>query len=234
MKRLMKWSVPFVLFGCQHTIDTEVGGSATTDSASIESIDSAWYDDQFNENFTDTTTIINFEDFSVVLSRMIVYDEQGSLEEPVKDSISLWAELGERMEGQLIQIKSENDYAFVVEFSYQTSVSIADEGPHCDLYDWKHHTSDWVTLDEENPNEFRVIKLSEKEMSLFPEVDMQELKEAAYASCGEGWAELVGDVASPFEYPCWVGVSSHLIRITYTKGSEKIQKIIRIDLPMGC
>lgn len=233
MKHLIICFALFVFFGCQHSREPEIGQAEADYSDSTEQLDQ-YYTDEFNENLTDTTTLIQFDDFSVILSRMIVHDEEGQLQKSVVDSVRLWAELGERLEGQLIQIQAESDYTFVVEFCYQTSVSISGEGPHCDLYDWKHYTSDWIELEEENPNEFRVIKLSEEEMEMFPDVDMLDLKEAALDGCGEGWADLVGETDSPFEYPCWVGVSSHFIRISYSKDSEKIQKIIRIDLPMGC
>lgn len=234
MRIIISYCVLFVLFGCRSSTEQEFVEAEATDSAYIEQIDQSLYSDEFNEDFIDTTTLIQFDDFSVILSRMIVHDEEGQLQKPVADSIRLWAELGEQLENQLIQIHSEYDYTFVVEFCYQTSVSIAGDGPHCDLIDWKHYTSDWIELEQENQNEFKIIKLSKEEKEKFPDVDMQELEVAALEACGEGWAELVGEVDSPIDYPCWVGVSSHFIRISYSKDSEITQKIIRIDLPMGC
>ena len=72
--------------------------------------------------------------------------EDKKLNETQKDTVYLYSELGETIEGQTISISTEQLINLTIEQRYETSVTIMGEGPHCDLIDWKHYDSEWKTL----------------------------------------------------------------------------------------
>src|SRR5688572_31178406 len=58
-------------------------------------------------------------------------------------------ELGDSVEGAILELVSEpsNLASFSVQVQYETSVTIMNEGPHLDLVEWKHYTSEWRNIE---------------------------------------------------------------------------------------
>lgn len=181
---------------------------------------------------TDTFVEIKFDEFSIVISRFVADDEEGLLDKTWQDSVFIWGTLAESIEGQTIKFNGyEKLEDLKVEQCYETSVTIMDEGPHCDLLDWKHYTSPWKTLRQTEAGLFRCLSYTLKEHEKFPEVSTAELKEAVKEHCGEEWSEVV---KHPLEYPAGVGISTYFLRISGEKDGASFVKIIAIYSPMGC
>ena len=123
-------------------------------------------------------------------------------EAPLSPLIEIELDLGDSIEGQSLTIgaqEGENE-EFRVQIQYQTSLTIMNDGPHLDLLNWKHYTSTWQDTERDSANRFTLPVLTEAQTSMFPVVTTQEVQEAALASGGERWANLVQDIRGPREY----------------------------------
>ncbi|MCA6364874.1 MAG: hypothetical protein IM638_17720 [Bacteroidetes bacterium] len=123
-----------------------------------------------------------------------------------------------------------------VEQCAQTSVSIMQEGPHCDLENWLHHTSSWQMLTANNSGSYFLKDSLGPETAMFPEVTADEIKKAAKYYCGSDWNETINTITSVNEYPCIVGVNRLIVRIS---GEEKVSrkrvvKYLLFVFSMGC
>ncbi len=184
----------------------------------------------------DTITNIKFEELSMAISRLIVFDTNNQLDKIQKDTVYLYAELGETIEGQVISITTNQLTNSTVEQRYETSVTIMDEGPHCDLVDWKHYTSEWEKLQSNKKGQYIGRSYSEKDWEKFPTIDISELKERVKEQCGKDWLKLISKIQSPTEYPSGVGVSRYFLRLTGQRkdNGQTITKLIIIEVAMGC
>ena len=64
-----------------------------------------------------------------------------------KDSVNYTVELGYKPEDKVLKVLPTINYRKVEVYqSFETSVTIMNEGPHCDLIDWKHYRSYWNKL----------------------------------------------------------------------------------------
>lgn len=184
----------------------------------------------------DTITNIRFKEFSVSISRLLIYDADKKLNQIQKDTVEIYAEVGEQIEGQLISISSEMLSDFSVEQRYETSITIMNEGPHCDLIEWKHFDSEWKNLKTTKSGQFKGAKYSEKDSERFPQITMEELKEAVREHCSEDWVMLLDNAIKPTEYPSAVAISRYFLRISGKRkdNGNLVTKMIIIETPMGC
>lgn len=190
-----------------------------------------------NENDdVDTITTIKFNELSITINRLIIYDEDKKIDQIQKDSVEIYAELGETIEGQLISISSDQLTNLRVEQRYETSVTIMNEGPHCDLIDWKHFYSDWNKLQANSKGQFICDKYSLKDHEKFPEIPIDDLKQKVKEQCGDDWFKLVEKVKFPTEYPSGVSISRYYLKVTGQRkdNQQTITKLIIIEMPMGC
>jgi hypothetical protein len=189
-----------------------------------------------DEEEADTITTIKFNELSISINRLIIYDEDKKINQIQKDTVEIYLELGETIEGQLISLSSEQLTDFTIEQRYETSVSIMNEGPHCDLTDWKHFYSDWKQLQLNKTGQFICAKYSEKEYEKFPKISIDDLKKKVKEQCGDEWLKLVEKVKTPTEYPSGVSISRYYLRITGQRkdNGQTVTKLIVIETPMGC
>jgi hypothetical protein len=184
----------------------------------------------------DTITTIKFDELSISINRLIIYDEGKKIDQIQKDTVEIYAELGETIEGQLLSISSDKLKDLTVEQRYETSVTIMNEGPHCDLTNWKHFYSEWNHLQANQKGKFICDKYSEKDYEKFPKVSIDELIQKVKEQCGEEWFELVEKVKSPTEYPSGVGISRYFLKVTGINkdNGQIVTKLIIVETPMGC
>jgi hypothetical protein len=184
----------------------------------------------------DTSTSIKFPEFMVTINRLVEYDTAGEMKEIQKDTAYVEAEVGENIEGQQLTINSDLLNDLKVEQRYETSVTIMDEGPHCDLTNWKHYYSDWHRLNSIGAGKYTCEKYTEQERQKFPGVSIQELRNAVAKHCGKEWTGFVSKVKSPTDYPSGVSISNYFLRISGIRkdNGRKIVKVIVIESPMGC
>lgn len=189
-----------------------------------------------NEVLEDTTTDIKFSELSISINRLIVFDEDKKLNKTQKDTVNLYSELGETIEGQTVSISTTQLINLTIEQRFETSVTIMDEGPHCDLIDWKHFDSDWKQLKSNNVGQFICDSYSEKDCEKFPNIPISELRKGVKEHCGEKWLDFIKKIKSPTEYPSGVGVSRYFLRLTGQRkdNGQTVTKLIIFEVAMGC
>ncbi len=209
-----------------HHVDREV-------NISDRQIDTVATAEAVNETKSNTT--IKFNDLVVSIQDLAIFNPE-KLDSVQRDTIEVEAEVGESIEGSSISILSDHISDFRVEQSYETSATIMNEGPHCDLIEWKHFNSGWKSLRQNANGRFLCAEYTEGERTIFPGVSMEELKQKVKEQCGEEWVKLLVKVKSPTEYPCAIGISRYFLRITgFRKDSgKKTTKLIVLKTPMGC
>ena len=172
----------------------------------------------------------------IAIQSLTIYDEDNELDQIQNNQVEIYAEVGETIEGQHISISSALLTGFTVEQRYETSITIMDEGPHCDLTEWKHFYSEWKQLKTNKSGHFVCESYTENESKKFPKISMDDLREIAAENCGESWSELLENVKKPTEYPSAVGISRYFLRITGKRkdNGQTVTKMIIIETPMGC
>ena len=181
---------------------------------------------------------INFEDFSMEfdnLSAEIIGNSQISTQ--TSHAIDAIIELGETVENKTLHIKHHSKYKKIEVFQrHENSISIMDEGPHCDLTEWKHYYSAWEPLKTNGKSSiFTTITYTPKAWSKFIKVDINEFKNAVKEHCGDAWYKLVKDTNKVNKGASNVSISKIYFKVIFTTmQDEKIEKIIAFDIPMGC
>jgi hypothetical protein len=181
-------------------------------------------------------TNIHFEELTVTIGGYTGNYIDHELTKINKDTAFLFSELGSTIEGQLLVVLSDIMGQVKVEQSYETSVTISKEGPHCDLLNWKHYYSEWKTL---NPNEngaFICEIYTQEDNEKFPKIEISNLQQEVRKQCGEDWQLLINDIKSPTEYPSSVSISRYFLKVTGIRkdNGQLISKIIVIESTMGC
>lgn len=181
-------------------------------------------------------TKIVFKDVSVTLFNFLVADEEGQLDKVQNDSTSVFAELGESIEGQVIEVNPRELQNIKIEQRYETSVTVMNEGPHCDLLDWKHYYSPWKPLQKTVTGQFVALLYTDKERGLFPSIRIDELRTRVASQCGKEWLQQIKEISNPSQLPSAIGISRYFLRITGERKSDHmiVTKIITIEVPMGC
>jgi hypothetical protein len=184
---------------------------------------------------TRSNTTIMFNDFVVSIQGLAIFDPE-KMDRIQGDTVEIEVEVGESIEGSFISILSDHISDMRIEQRYETSATIMNEGPHCDLTDWKHFNSAWKSLKQNANGQFLSTEYTEEEHTVFPRVSMDELKQKVKEQCGEEWFKLLVKAKSPTEYPCTIGISRYFLRIIGIRkdNGEKITKLIVLKTPMGC
>ena len=178
---------------------------------------------------------IKFKGFSLQME-LEVWDEDKNLEKVKKDRAMVDVELGDSPEQKEIKIKHSKFKNIEVFQRYRNNITIMNEGPHCDLTEWKHYDSNWKKLDyNSKQNTFTTVSYDENDRNKFLNVDLNDLKQAVNNACGENWAALLKDVKKLDEYPIGISISKIYLKIVLTKKDNTvIEKIVVFKMPMGC
>lgn len=233
-----------ILYGCNSSPEKKRSESVATEeivnnqvNEIIEQESTANYIDESMEFEFDSSYVVTFKfkELTLGIMNFSIFDEDNKLAKTQKDTVSVYAELGETIEAQFISIKNNQLSDLKIEQRYETSVTIMAEGPHCDLTDWKHYVSDWKQLKKNKIGYFKCLEYTESEREKFFKIALGELKKEVNRSCGEGWENLLSKVKSPVEYPCGVSISRYFLKISgKNKNGQIITKMIIIEVPMGC
>jgi hypothetical protein len=153
------------------------------------------------------------------------------------DIVSVDLELGDSLNDLILRLHPQSGVRgeFVVEQSFETSLTVMQEGPHLDLVEWKHHTSPWVPLKKLSATDFRIPTISEADSQKFPEVTPKEIRAIVAKEGGAKLGEYVSKVKGPNDYPCGIGLSKVSFRIILKEGGEaRVVKTLEFLVPMGC
>ena len=180
---------------------------------------------------------ISFDEFSVSFDALDASRTESGLGAQANDTITVALDLNETLDKKTIRIKHHVGYRHIeVLQKHENSITIMNEGPHCDLIKWKHFYSSWFPLKSVSyNNKFKTKSYTEKDWNKFINVDINELKSVVKDYCGEGWSERIKDIKSVNQYPSGVSISKVFFKIIMTDlEGEKIEKIIAFEIPMGC
>jgi len=187
---------------------------------------------------TDTLNTINFKDFSLEFEIAELEKDEYYKDKPKTDSIYLiLTDLAETIEGKTIKIDLKNKEIsdMKIEQCYETSITISNEGPHCDLIEWKHYISEWKTLQTKSKNIYVCETYSEEESQKFPQVNIDDLKKYVKDNCGDEYFEITKNINNPNELPSSIGISRYIFKISWkTNKSSNNKKYIVISNLMGC
>lgn len=180
------------------------------------------------------TAKVQFDNFTLEIESMELWEQSKLLDKTFLTDAEVDIELGETLEGTIIKVIDSKLTDLTIAMRFETSITIMNEGPHCDLINWKHHTSDWTQLERIESNSFKANSYSELDWEKFPSVTVDEIVKAVEKQCS-GWGELARTIKSPNEYPSGVGVSRYFLRISGTDNSGKrVTRILTFNVPMGC
>ncbi len=178
---------------------------------------------------------IQFTDFQIIIDSLEVWDNKGKLKEIQKDTAIIYLELGASIESKKIRFSQSKFNKIEVYQRFENSITISDEGAHCDLINWKHYYSNWELLKIENGG-FTTKEYSEKDTEKFIKVSVSELKKYVEENCVDKFVKNIRNIKNATEYPSGVSTSRIFlkIRLEETKTGEKQEKILSFEIPMGC
>ncbi|WP_378187556.1 SH3 domain-containing protein [Aquimarina sp. W85] len=179
---------------------------------------------------------IKFNDVIVALDHMRIMDYSKVLTQKQKDTAKISMDLSGTPEDKFLKIITKNYKKIEVFQRHENSITIMNEGPHCDLTEWKHFYSGWKKLPYDKvKNSFKTYKYSEKDRVKFDPVNIDELKNEIDTYCGEGWLHVSKSIKEVNDCPSGVSISSIFLKIILTDKNNKItEKIIQFKIPMGC
>lgn len=148
-------------------------------------------------------------------------------------------DLAENIDGEIVTLHFPNTNAsYRMHQRYRTSMTIAAEGPHLDLGDWRHFDSPWTPLESLGGNRFRTLRSEEMDASKFPKTTKAEIIKEVRRRVEKDWPALMEWVEScsgPNDGACFVTISSIYLRIQKQVGDRWIDiGLVEIAIPMGC
>lgn len=178
---------------------------------------------------------IPFQDFTLAME-LDVWQENNAIKSSYQDSAKIYVELGDSPLGKEIKIKQTKFKKIELFQRHENSVSIMNEGPHCDLTEWKHYYSEWIQLPFNNTtNTYLSTTYSPEDWGKFIPVDMAKLKKAVEAHCGGYWPSLLDNTKNINDYPIGISISRIFLKIVLTdKNGNVNEKTVSFEIPMGC
>ncbi len=180
-------------------------------------------------------TVVSFEDMELTIHGMELYESEGQDYESKRNLIQFYAELGMSPENKQVQLKlKKNVDRIAVYQAYQTSLTIQNEGPHCDLLEWKHYDSIWLPLNLDEEQSFTILSYKAEEGTKFVDVDFDDIKKAVREFCGSDYAERIKQLEE-IDYPAAISISMIYLKIVmFDEKGERTERIIAFEIPMGC
>lgn len=181
---------------------------------------------------------IPFKEFTIYVQDFDNYLRLGLSDNLVEnDTIRIPLDLGETIQNKTIRIKHHQEFRTIEVFQkHENSITVMNEGPHCDLVNYEHYLSAWKPLKViTNNKQFKTKEYTEKDWNKFLAVDLDNLKTHVKDYCGETWYNLIKDVSAITDYPLGVTMSKIYLRVVMTDiDGHKTEKIIIFEIPMGC
>ena len=151
------------------------------------------------------------------------------------DTISVDVELGDTPEGKTLILKHKDYKRISIFQQFENSISISNEGPHCDLTEWKHYVSNWKPITQIDNSRFKTLSYTQEDWTKFVGISMDELKKEVQDYCGPEWVGHLNNAKSINEYPISVSTSRIFLKIMITdKDDNTFEKLIVFNIPMGC
>jgi hypothetical protein len=154
---------------------------------------------------------------------------------PFKSSSRSYMELGDTISNSKIHISASNLEQFRISVQLETSMSIQDEGPHLDLVNWKHCTTNWFMVENIAKHKFKLPNFDNINLDCFPKVTISEIKNAALEQGGEHWVAVIENNISNDYSPISIDLSLVRIKVEqFVKSKWVLVTVLNIDVPLGC
>lgn len=212
---------------------------ASKNSVLVSGANSVSYNDSTSASYTESnvekrdTLMLDFNDFVIKFPLLNTFSNN---EIVLKDTTELYLDLESELDTFLIYWKNESIISYSIQEQYLTVLSLQDEGPHVELYDWKNYTSPWSKVDSVFKGAYLVKKISKNEASQFPAFTKQELISYLASNVSEDWAHKISNPETGhWTDKFWIGVGIRriLIRLILSNG-QQITKMLVVYPPMGC
>ncbi|MBO3115401.1 SH3 domain-containing protein [Winogradskyella sp. DF17] len=151
------------------------------------------------------------------------------------DTIKIGVTLGDSPEGKIL-IVNNKDYKRISVFQrFESSITIMNEGPHCDLTEWKHYHSQWKPIEAITKTKFKTLSYNQGGRQQFIDIDIRALKEEVENKCGKDWSNYVKGIKTLNDYPVGISINGIFLKVLITDQNDKVsEKIIEFKIPMGC
>ncbi|MBT8265662.1 MAG: SH3 domain-containing protein [Bacteroidia bacterium] len=180
---------------------------------------------------------IPFKEFTIYIDDLDAFHNEKFRSVILADTASVGIELGASPENKSLKVQHHQDFKTIEIFQmHENSISIMNEGPHCDLLDYVHYNSSWKPLTTiSNNKNFKSLSYGQKDWNKFVEVDLKDLVAYVKDQCGEEWSAMMKSTTSIFDNPLGVSISRIFFKVVMTDiDGYKTKKIIIFDIPMGC
>jgi hypothetical protein len=225
-----------LLMACNSTSDQ--GAEAAADSAKSELMvagDSAAADDQTAAEGVNSVTI-TFDEITLKfeggVKELSVYEDR---QPKYLDTAMLEAVMGAEIGDVLVSVFTTELQDVVIGQSMRTTMTINNEGPSCELSDWKHYTMPWTAVKQITTEQFKLNGYNADEYNRFPDVTVEEVKAAAKTHCSADWLPIINNIKSLQDAYCDVVMDKVMLRVSGKKANgQKVEKYVIINMPTGC
>lgn len=178
---------------------------------------------------------VKFMEANAHIRNLTIVDDDALQHLDYENNLVIGVGLGQSPENKTIIIKDNKYKSVKILQRYENSITIMNEGPHCDLINWKHYNSDWKPVKKINKNKFETLSYSEIDNKQFMPVSIDDLKLAVSEQCGADWAKYIEKVKNVNQYPVGVTTSKIFLKFILTDFEDSvIEKTIEFVIPMGC
>tara|TARA_R110001583_G_scaffold53837_5_gene165567 strand:+ start:1077 stop:1739 length:663 start_codon:yes stop_codon:yes gene_type:complete len=155
---------------------------------------------------------------------------------PLQKEISDSLDIGDSLSNGTLLLINKNNLHYRATIQLETSMTVTAEGPHLDLIDWKHCTSQWHSLTEAKNGEYSLPNFDDINVDCFPRVSDEELKAEVLRVGGEHWLGILEGEGWPEGYrPVEISLSTVRIKIEEKIGVNwRVLSLINMSVPMGC
>ncbi len=155
---------------------------------------------------------------------------------PFKKAYFSGLEAGDTLSEATVMLRGKDHKNYRVALQLETSLSVNAEGPHLDLTEWKHCTTEWHPLKIADNHKVLLPNFDEVNVDCFPAVTHDEIKAAVFAKGGEEWVRILDGEGWPEGYsPVEISLSMVRIKIEELINTQwQVVTVINITIPMGC
>ncbi|MDO6592864.1 hypothetical protein [Neptuniibacter sp. 1_MG-2023] len=173
---------------------------------------------------------------TLIPSGKISFQKPINYSAPFKKEYFATLEIGDTLSKAMVILEGKNNQSYRVAFQLETSLSVNAEGPHFDLTEWKHCTTEWHQLNITDGNGVVLPNFDEVNVDCFPEVNHDEIKAAVLAKGGEEWVRIFEGEGWPDGYsPVEISLSRVRIKIEKLINTQwRVLTVINVAIPMGC
>lgn len=188
-----------------------------------------------SEELSKRTKIV-FEDFTLKMGFEAWCDGHDLNNVFKGDTIKFYLDLGQTAEDEELIVEQSKFKDVQLFQQHENSLTIMNDGSHCDLIEWEHYYSEWTALEfDSEENCFTSVRYPREAWKTFIEVDIKDLKDAVERFCGKHTVDYLGDINNVHQYPCGVSMSRMFYKIVLTNmDGSVLEKVISFEIPMGC